>query len=130
MLKEKESVVRKATILLDTFILMLAFFLAHFLRQNFYTFYKLDIIPSTQVISRATASISDYLVVLFFAVLVWCFMLYLNGMYQSMRLYLLIQTHICKQSVFCNFCSSKFNFYTVRKNGNFFHYALCAQARL
>jgi len=85
MLKEKESVVRKATILLDTFILMLAFFLAYFLRQSFSAFYKLDIIPSTQVIARTVASISDYLVVLFFVVLVWGFMLYLNGMYQSMR---------------------------------------------
>jgi len=85
MLKEKMALIIKVILLFDAFTISVAFFIAYFLRQNFYKFYKLDIIPSTQVIARATESISDYLFVLFFAVSVWCFMLYLNGMYQSMR---------------------------------------------
>jgi len=85
MLKEKDAVVRKAMILFDAFIVSIAFFLAYFLRQHFRIFYKLDLIPSTQVVSGTIASISDYLVVLFVVVPIWCFMLYLNGMYRAMR---------------------------------------------
>ncbi len=85
MLKEKDAVVRKTMILFDAFIVSFAFFLAYFLRQHFRIFYKLDLIPSTQVVSGTIASISDYLVVLFVVVSIWCFMLYLNGMYRSIR---------------------------------------------
>ena len=85
MLKEKDAIVRKAMILFDAFIVSIAFFLAYFLRRYFHTFYKLDLIPSTQVVSGTIASISDYLVVLFVVVSIWCFMLYLNGMYRTMR---------------------------------------------
>lgn len=41
--------------------------------------------PSTQVIGETNASVSDYLVVLFFVMIIWCSMLYLNGMYRSLR---------------------------------------------
>lgn len=85
MLKEKDTVIRKTMILFDGFIVSLAFFLAYFLRQHFHKFYKLDLFPSTQVVAGTIASISDYLIVLFFVVLLWCVMLYLNGMYRSMR---------------------------------------------
>ena len=85
MLKEKDSVVGRAMILFDGFIVSIAFFLAYFLRQQFRLFYKLDLIPSTQVVSGSIASISEYLVVLFFVVPLWCAMLYLNGMYRSLR---------------------------------------------
>jgi len=85
MLKEKDAVIRKAMILFDGFIVSIAFFLAYFLRQHFRIFYKLDLMPSTQVVSGTIASISDYLVVLFVVVSIWCFMLYLNGMYRAMR---------------------------------------------
>lgn len=91
MLKEKDAVVRKAMILFDGFIVSIAFFLAYFLRQHFHTFYKLDLVPSTRVIADTVASLSDYLVVLFFAVSIWCFMLYLNGMYRSMRVRRLLE---------------------------------------
>lgn len=85
MLEEKDIIARKAMILFDAFIVSLAFLLAHFLRQHFRIFYKLDLLPSTRVIADTTAPLGDYLVVLFFTVTIWCFMLYLNGMYRSMR---------------------------------------------
>ena len=83
MLKEKDSVIRKTMILFDGFIVSLAFFLAYYLRQHFQTFYKLDLLPSTQVVVSTFSSISEYLVVLFFVVPLWCVMLYLNGIYRS-----------------------------------------------
>jgi len=85
MLKEKESLVRKAMIILDGLTISIAFLLAHFLRQHFHKLYKLDLMSSTQVFAITTVSISDYLLILFFVAPFWCLMLYLNGMYISMR---------------------------------------------
>jgi exopolysaccharide biosynthesis polyprenyl glycosylphosphotransferase len=46
----------------------------------------LDLIPSVKVVVDVSAlSISDYLIVLFFVVPIWCITLYLNGMYKSLR---------------------------------------------
>lgn len=86
MLKEKEDAIRKTLILFDAFIVSIAFFIAYFLRYHFHVFYKLDFIPYTRVVSSNITSISEYLVLLFFVVPVWCFMLYLNGIYRSMRI--------------------------------------------
>jgi len=91
MLKEKDAVVRKAMILIDGTTISIAFFLAYLLRQNLRIFYRLDLIPSTQVASNTVASLSEYIVVLFFVVPVWCFMLYLNGIYGSLRVRKLIE---------------------------------------
>lgn len=85
MLKEKEAVIRKGIILIDGFTISIAFFLALFLRQHFHKLYKLDLISSTQVFSSTTASISEYILILFFVAPFWCLMLYLNGMYSAMR---------------------------------------------
>ncbi len=86
MLKEKNAVVRRAMILIDGITISIAFFLAYLLRQNLRMFYRFDLIPSTQVVSDAVASISDYLIILFIFVPIWCFMLHLNGMYKSTRI--------------------------------------------
>lgn len=85
MLKERDTVIRRAMIAFDGFIVAITFVLAHLLRQHFHVFYKFDLIPSVQVVSPGAASISDYLVVVFFVVPLWCAMLYLNGMYSSIR---------------------------------------------
>jgi exopolysaccharide biosynthesis polyprenyl glycosylphosphotransferase len=91
MLKEKDDVVRRAMILFDGSIVSFAFFLAYFLRQHFRMLYKLDLIPSTQVVSGPLASLSEYLVVLLVVVPLWCGMLHLNGMYRSMRVRRLLE---------------------------------------
>ena len=85
MLKEKDIVVRRAMILIDGITISIAFFLAYELRQNFHLFYRLDLVPSSQVVLDTVASLSEYLVILFVFVPVWCFMLHLNGMYRSTR---------------------------------------------
>ncbi len=102
MLKEKENIVRKALLFFDGFIVLIAFFLAYFLRQYFHVFYRLDLLPSTHVVSSTTTSISEYLIVLFFVVPLWCAMLYLNGMYNSLRTRSLLQIVwiIAKSSLF------------------------------
>ena len=102
MLREQETVIRKASILLDGIIVAAAFLCAFLLRQHFHLFYRLNLIPSTQVVSISTTSLSDYLVILFFTVLIWCFMLYMNGMYLSIRTksFLEILWIIIKSSIF------------------------------
>jgi exopolysaccharide biosynthesis polyprenyl glycosylphosphotransferase len=85
MFKEKESVIRKAMMVVDELVISFSFFLSYFLRQHFHQLYKFDLMPFSQVAADATASISDYLVLLFFVAPLWCGMLYLNGMYYSMR---------------------------------------------
>jgi len=85
MLREKDRVIRQAMIIFDAFVISLVFLITFALRQHFRSFYKLDLFPGLYVIKEMPASINDYLVALFFAVPLWCFMLYLNGMYRSMR---------------------------------------------
>jgi len=50
MLKEKETFVKRLMIAADAFVVIFSFFLAYFLRQHFRSFYKLDLIPSAQVV--------------------------------------------------------------------------------
>lgn len=85
MLKERDAVVRKAMIAFDAIVVSVAFFLAYFLRQHFHVFYKLDLFPSSQVVSETGTSLSAYLVIFFLIVPFWCLLLYLNGMYRSLR---------------------------------------------
>ena len=85
MLKEKEDVIRKAMVIFDAFLLSLVFILTFVIRRNFHLFYKLNLVPSARVVAEMSASFNDYLVALFLVVPIWCLMLYLNGMYQSMR---------------------------------------------
>ena len=86
MLKEKDAVIRKALLLLDAFLVSIAFILAFIIRRNFHYFYRLDIIPSAHVVVEMSASFNDYLVVLFFVVPIWCLMLHINGAYHSARM--------------------------------------------
>ncbi|NQT33533.1 MAG: sugar transferase [Candidatus Omnitrophica bacterium] len=84
MLKEKEKVLKQATLILDAAMIVLAFFAAYYLRARFHVFYKLDLIPSAQVV-KETASLREYLSVMFAWVPLWVLMLSLNGMYSSFR---------------------------------------------
>jgi exopolysaccharide biosynthesis polyprenyl glycosylphosphotransferase len=85
VLKEKEAVIRNAMILLDAFVVSVAFFIAFFIRQHFRSFYAWDLFPSSYVVKDTAASLSEYLAVFFFLVPLWCILLYLNGMYRALR---------------------------------------------
>lgn len=85
MLKEREAVIRKALILFDAFVVIFSFFFAYFLRQHFHVLYRLDLFPGTHVIKDTRLFFSQYFIILFFIVPLWCGLLYLNGMYRSLR---------------------------------------------
>jgi exopolysaccharide biosynthesis polyprenyl glycosylphosphotransferase len=86
MLKEKETVIRRSMVILDAMVISLGFFLSYLIRQHFHELYRLDLFSSVHVVSDATAPLSAYLLVLFSVVPLWCLMLYMNGMYESMRI--------------------------------------------
>lgn len=89
-------------IIFDGFIVTLAFFFSYLVREHFHQIYKFDLFPAVQVIKNPSGSISEYLFVLFIIVPLWCFMLYFNGMYRSMRTktFLEILWIIMKSAVF------------------------------
>lgn len=84
MLKEKESVLKIVMIVLDAFLIVFAFVVAHFFRQYLDQFSIFKGFSSS-VAAQASLSLSDNLVILFLVVPSWCAILHLNGMYSSMR---------------------------------------------
>ena len=87
MLKERDLVIRRVLIGCDAFVISLAFVLTFFLRKLFSTIYELNLIHFTRVIQNAeNLSISDYFVVYVLFLLLWCIILFLNGMYRSMHI--------------------------------------------
>jgi exopolysaccharide biosynthesis polyprenyl glycosylphosphotransferase len=107
MLKEREIIVRRATILFDMLIITLSFFLAFYIRQHFRIFYNLDLLPSKDVIKIANSSLENYAALLIIIVPLWGSMLYLNGMYRSMRtrnlfeiLWIVIKSSFCSILIF------------------------------
>ena len=70
MLKEKEKVLKRAALILDIMMIVLAFFIAYVLRAQFHVFYKFDLIPSAQIV-KETVGLGGYLPTLFLWVPLW-----------------------------------------------------------
>lgn len=85
MLKEREAVIRRVLILLDGCVVVVSFFIAFVLRRHFHIFYRWDLIPSSQIIRDFSVSLNVYFLFLYLAVPLWCVLLYINGMYESLR---------------------------------------------
>lgn len=85
MLKERDAVIRRAVIALDASLVFIVFWTTFFLRRSFHIFYKLDLIPSARVVSEMMAPPQQYFLVIILAIPIWCFALYMNGMYRSLR---------------------------------------------
>ncbi|MGA2531507.1 MAG: sugar transferase [Candidatus Aminicenantales bacterium] len=102
MLKEREAVVRVLLIFIDILVVTLAYLLAFVLRKNV----GLELASSGwPVFSHATAdhslTLSRYIGFLAVAAPLWCWMLYVNGMYLSLRTlsFLRIFWIVCKAAV-------------------------------
>lgn len=86
MLKEHDAVIRKALAILDAAIVAAAFFVAFAMRRHFHEFYRADLIPGPRLVVESPAlSLSDYMIVLFFVVPIWCGALYFSGAYSRWR---------------------------------------------
>lgn len=92
MMKEKEAVKKRVMVLCDAFVITLAFLLAFMLRKNFYAFCRAHPVPYAEnILDLSSMSMVNYWVILLFLVPIWCAMLYLNGMYHSMRTKTILQ---------------------------------------
>ena len=85
MLREREAIIRRVIIILDMCVISFSFFLTFFLRRSLHIFYRLDIVPSVQVMAEMSAPIRDYFSVLIIILPIWLFSFYINGMYKSLR---------------------------------------------
>lgn len=86
MIKERDMVLKRIMIGFDALVISLVFFMTFILRQYFHLIYKLDIFPAVQVFKPPVLNVSDYLVIYFFIVPLWCVVLSANGMYRSMHI--------------------------------------------
>lgn len=84
MLKEHDKLVKQITVAIDGLVVATAFFVAYYLWFHFHTFYKLDLIPSMQVVG-SPAEIGLYLTIFFIWLLLWILALSLNGLYKPFR---------------------------------------------
>jgi len=101
MLKEKDAVIRRAMILFDASLVSIIFLLTYYLRRHFHLLYRLDIIPSARVVAEMITPLRDYFIVLVLFIPLWCGVLYLNGMYKTLRTKKLLEvTWIIIKSVF------------------------------
>jgi len=85
MIREQEEVFKKTILLLDAALLSAAFFIAYFLRNQFHVIYEWNLFPDGLTVAEHSVPLSEYLVVLFVVVPLWCFILHVSGMYTSMR---------------------------------------------
>ena len=86
MLKERDLFIRRVMIASDALIISLAFVLTFFSRKFFHFVYQFDHLPFTYAIQKADLGLGDYFVVYVLAVLLWCFALFLCGIYRSMHI--------------------------------------------
>ena len=86
MLKEKDAVIRKIIMAVDTLVISAAFFVSYVIRTHIHSFYKFDLFPSKNIISDAPWEFSEQFMILIMVVPLWCFLLHQNGAYRSWRL--------------------------------------------
>jgi len=83
MINERNLVLNRVMVGFDAVIISLVFFATFILRQYFPLIYKLNLVPSVHVFREPSLSVSDYLVVYFMIVPIWCVALSFCGMYGS-----------------------------------------------
>ncbi|MCJ7580103.1 MAG: sugar transferase [Candidatus Aminicenantes bacterium] len=84
MLKEKEAVFRKIIMLFDGIMIIIAFLVAHLLREKLHLF-GWNFLPPRDILEIRHTPLKDYLFVLIPVVFAWCLLMHKNGMYLSLR---------------------------------------------
>ncbi len=85
MIKERQILIRRITMLLDALVLAVTFFISYYIRNNLHLFYKLDVVPNSQILSRFV-SFQQHFYIFFALIPLWILMLALCGVYQSFRI--------------------------------------------
>ncbi len=88
MLKEREAVVRGSLIILDLLVVSLAYLLAFLIRKYIGLGLSTSALPSlSHLAPDSQLTLNQYAWLLVVAAPLWCWMLYANGMYESIRIY-------------------------------------------
>jgi exopolysaccharide biosynthesis polyprenyl glycosylphosphotransferase len=71
--------------LLDGLTALGAFLFSYYSGRYFHAFYKESGLPFADIVNYLPSNIEQYIVILLFAIPLWCITLYLNGAYKAMR---------------------------------------------
>jgi len=84
MIKEYEAFLKKIMAFIDVLVVAGSFILAYFLRENIYSYYKLDLFPS-RVVMGGIYPLDKYLWLLLIVLPVWYGLLSFQGLYEFFR---------------------------------------------
>src|SRR4030067_2648463 len=112
MIRERETVIRRAILLIDGTLVSLAYVLSHFLRQRLDNDALSRFPASLNTVQEAYGTVSEHIIFLLLIVTFWCLMLYFNGMYLPMRTRFFLETLwiLIKSSFFANLGFGSFVF--------------------
>jgi exopolysaccharide biosynthesis polyprenyl glycosylphosphotransferase len=85
MIREKETVIRRAILVIDGMLLSLAYVFSYFLRLRLNKYALFRALAPVTTVPEATGSFSEHFLFLLLIVTFWCLMLYFNGMYLPLR---------------------------------------------
>ena len=104
MIRERETVIRRAILLVDGMFVSLAYILSYFLRQRLDNDALSRFPASLNTVQEAYGTFSEHFIFLLLIVTFWCLMLYFNGMYLPMRTRFFLETLwiLIKSAFFAN----------------------------
>ena len=82
MLRDKVRVIKKAILLLDGVVVLVTFLFSFFIRKQIPTTFGFDIFGYRILAEEPATPINGYLILILFAVPLWCLLLYWNGVYR------------------------------------------------
>jgi exopolysaccharide biosynthesis polyprenyl glycosylphosphotransferase len=104
MIREKETVIRRATLAVDGMLVSLAYVLSFFLRQRLDMHFVSRLLAPPGTVQEVGGTFSEHFVFLLLIVIFWCLMLYFNGMYLPLRTRSFLETLwiLIKSAFFAN----------------------------
>jgi exopolysaccharide biosynthesis polyprenyl glycosylphosphotransferase len=104
MIREKETVIRRAILLIDGMLVLLAYMLSYFLRQSLDKYSSSGFLGPLKTVQETDGTFSEYLIFLLLILIFWCLMLYFNGMYLPLRIRSFLETLwiLIKSAFFAN----------------------------
>jgi exopolysaccharide biosynthesis polyprenyl glycosylphosphotransferase len=104
MIREKETVIRRAILLIDGMLVSLAYMLSYFLRQSLDKYSLSRFLGPLETVQGTDGRFSEHFIFLLLIVTFWCLMLYFNGMYLPLRTRSFLETLwiLIKSAFFAN----------------------------
>ena len=104
MIRERETVIRRAILLIDGMLVSFAYILSYFLRERLDSHSLSGVLGSIKTVQGAEGTFSEYLIFLLLIITFWCLMLYFSGMYLPLRTRSFLETLwiLVKSAFFAN----------------------------